>query len=281
MDIAINLWNDYVMALRSNLAASGFHIAGTESDDSIVIGFFSWQKRMVPAVPRKIHRAREFTCPAEFVRPVSQITAAIECGQDVIPYLSKTIRDLDYSDLMLNDWGVHHMHLGESFDSSGFITRTGPLLFLHFSDADAYYINVYPHSAWSKQEIVSIVHKNWPNLIKRFRVGNVLDLAREATDEDINTFRGSHINPMLKLDDGTIYAPIGLGSMSDGTAVDVMMNVTKMRRHFRIAEKAVKEAVAHASEQFTGHAKLRFILEMNGPNAYAVEEATRVAYKLW
>ena len=59
------------------------------------------------------------------------MTAKIRKGED-LTHLSKRITDLDYNDALLNDCGIHHLHLGIDVDDSGFDTRIGPLLFVHF-----------------------------------------------------------------------------------------------------------------------------------------------------
>lgn len=49
-------------------------------------------------------------------------------GDDVTPHLSSNILNDTYEDYLLNDWGIHHFHLGQNI-SDGFAGRTGPLLF--------------------------------------------------------------------------------------------------------------------------------------------------------
>jgi hypothetical protein len=44
---------------------------------------------------------------------------------------------------MLNDWGIHHLHLGTKISkNTGFVERTGPLLFVKFEKNVAYFIGV-------------------------------------------------------------------------------------------------------------------------------------------
>jgi hypothetical protein len=281
MKIEMSLWSDYVSILRRHLIACGFRMTGAEKDEAIVIGFLNWQKRQVHPASRKIHLSKTFQCPSQFVEPMAIIKKVIEEGLDMTPYLSKKIEDFDYSDQMLNDWGIHHMHLGESLEASGFVKRTGPLLFVRFTETDAYFVNVLSHGAWTKQEIVKTIHDNWPSLIAQYKLKDVISLRFRPTDDDVATLRGAHINTMLQLDDGVVYAPIGMGSMSDGTATDVMMHLITTRKNLREAEKAVRQEVMNKPSTFSGREKLKFLLELNGANAHAVEKNSRIAYKLW
>lgn len=281
MEIEINLWNDYIAILRTHLAASNFYLTGTETDDDIFIAFFNWKKRKVDPIPRKVHLSQEFQCPAEFNRPFTDIKSKIELGQDITPYLSKKIGELDYSDQMLNDWGIHHMHLGEILKPSGFVNRTGPLLFVRFTERDAYFVNIFAHGAWSKQEIVTTIHKNWSNIIEHYKLKDVVKLRFPPTDDDIAALRGAHINTMVQLDDGTVYSPIGMGLTLDGTAIDVVVSLNETKRTLRKAETKVQQEAKSKPATFAGLEKLRFILKLNGTTAYAVEEHSREPYKLW
>jgi hypothetical protein len=281
MEIKINLWNDYIALLRNNLNSSGFVVTGKISDENIFISFFNWQKRKIQAVRRKIYKSREFNCPAQFSNALKNIIDCITTGGDITPYLSKCLRRLDYSDPMLNDWGVHHLHLGDNIDVIGFIERTGPLLFVKFTADSAYLVNIYSHNAWAKLDIVEIIHSNWPEIIAPYKVENVIDLAFTPNDENVKALRKTNINTMLQLKDGTVYAPIGRGYMSNGTATDVMQELTNTRRILRKAEDEVKKDVRQNQVQFADEDILKFHLEFNGESAHAVEENTRIAYKLW
>jgi hypothetical protein len=281
MEIKINLWNDYIALLRNNLNSSSFVITGKMSDEDVFISFFNWQKRKVQPVSRKIYKSRKFNCPAQFSNVLINIIDCITTGKDITPYLSKAITRLNCSDSMLNDWGIHHLHLGDDTDGTGFIERTDPLLFVKFTDKAAYLVNIYPHGAWTKQDIVEIIHNDWPEIIASYKVENVIGLAFTPNDEDVKALRESNINTMLQLKDGTVYTPIGLGYMSDGTAMDVMLKLTNTRRILSKAEDEVKKDVSQNPVRFAGKDILKFHLELNSDSAHAVEENTRTAYKLW
>ena len=83
---------------------------------------------------------------------VNDIVRAIEAGEDLTPRLSRGVktayepkpmrdkrlhrrRDLD---LLIADWGVHHLHLGTTVCADGFVERGDDLLFAAFGDDTAY-----------------------------------------------------------------------------------------------------------------------------------------------
>ena len=98
-------------------------------------------------------------------------------GEDIRSYLGKEILDIDYHDEFLNDWGIHHLHLGTNLNKkTGFMGRTGPVLFVRFDKEYAYFINIYDHGAWIKQKIIKILHNNWPKTILQFKMKAVNSL---------------------------------------------------------------------------------------------------------
>lgn len=280
MDISINLWDEIAGVAKQHLIAAGFTPTGAETSDQLLIALWNWKKRLISPGKRTVHKASGFTCPPAYKAALVNIEQMIANGQDLTPYLSKHINHLDFSDPMLNDWGVHHMHLGDFMEASGFIKRTNALLFARFSETDAYFIGIFEHGNWADQEIVEIIHGNWPKLIERYKAMNALRLTIVPTNEDIARLRKGNVNALLQLKDGTVYTPIGLGFATDGTAIEISLKLVKLRGGINAVEKTIRE---HASTNplYAGQTSLEFHLEFQGDNAFAAEAATRVAYKLW
>lgn len=279
MLVEMNLWNDYIALLRNDLNNSGFSTAAM-SDEEVFIGFFNWQKRKVRVAKRGIHKSKQFVCPAEFRGVLGRISKRIAAGKDVTPYLSKDIRKLGCQDMMLNDWGIHHLHLGDKIDKRGFIARTDALLFVKFTAHAAYFVNIYQHGDWNSQDIVQVIHSNWPKLIVRHRI-HVDGLSHIASNEDIKALRKAHINTLLQLKDGTVYAPIGGGYASDGTSNDIALGLVQTRRRLRTAENEIRKDINQNPARFAGTVTMRFRGEFNGVSFRAIDETNRFAYKIW
>lgn len=66
-------------------------------------------------------------------------------GEDLCPHLSRRHARLDTLDGLLNEWGVHHLYLGTAHTAvgSGYMKRSGPVLFARITETDFYAINVY------------------------------------------------------------------------------------------------------------------------------------------
>ncbi len=53
------------------------------------------------------------TAPSGLGRNMRRITV----GEDITPYLSRAIRDIDYQDGLLSHWGIHHQGMVDDLDN--------------------------------------------------------------------------------------------------------------------------------------------------------------------
>jgi len=116
------------------------------------------------------------------------------------------VADADYEDAMMNDWGIHHLHLGTTVDAGGFVDRTGPVLYARLEPKDVYLLTVMEHGEWANQQLVQIIHDNWPRLLDRYRLRGVT-LPSSVTDGDIKRLRKGGVNTILRVTDGTVSRP--------------------------------------------------------------------------
>lgn len=122
---------------------------------------------------------------------------------------------------MLNDWGIYHLHLGTILEGDGFVKRTGPLLFARFDNENAYLINVMIHGSWTKQEMIRVLHDNWPESIEKHKQTG-FDLIHVPTDEEIKLARANGIIMSTQIEPGIYYDPIGGGQTSVKNSIEVM-----------------------------------------------------------
>lgn len=164
-------------------------------------------------------------------------------GVDIKPHLSTKILDLDYYDDMLIDWGIFHLHLGikQHPKFPEFVDRTKFVLFVIPHKNTLYFINCMNHSDWTKKENIEILHRNWPEIIKFFKVEDAIDVEYDATEKDIKTLRKCNINPIIKLNDGSVYFPTGLGKVMSGNSLFTTRKLIKLNRNIINFEKHVEE----------------------------------------
>ncbi len=207
----------------------------------------------------------------------------LTAGDDVTPYLSKMLLKSDYEDSLLNDWGIHHFHLGKNVDSSGFINRTGPLLFVFATPTDACCIGVFSHGVWSDQELVRILHRNWPAAISTFRLNGVLGLSQISSNQDIAELRKAGCQTVVEVEQGIVYAPTGGGYSTAGTSIAATLHSDYYLQLIESMETHVREKLDYFLENLS-QLKLApanppaFSLLVNNDGFFAVEAGSQVAF---
>lgn len=216
----------YAPELRSELEAK-------RASDLLII-YLNWCNRLVPAQPRTAHRsvALNRNPLVETLRSdLEKLIEKIENGHDLTAHLSKRVKvgyesptvgshgrrqDLD---LMLGDWQVHHLHLSSEIETDGFVKRDGPLLFVAFRAKDAYLIDIFPHRAWTREEIANILIDEWPNSGFVHEAKGIIEISHIPTEEERSMLRGAGINAPFIERNGKFYM-IGRGGLtSAGTPV--------------------------------------------------------------
>lgn len=282
MEIEIDLSKDWIDYLCNEISAAGYSSEVADSPDELSYKFFNIRKRRVPARTRAVHESSKLSCPQEHQSGYTTLKAKFANGDDVTPHLSKTILSDNYEDCLLNDWGIHHFHLGESI-SNGFAERTGPLLFALVKDSDIYCIDIKAHGAWSEQVLIRTLHEEWPEAIADYRIKGVLGLAYQPTNDDVAKLRKSGVQTMVQVDEGVVYGPIGGGYSTAGTSVQSRMLADRYRRLVRDIEKHVKESAGIFIEKIREHglvpeSRPRFQLLVDEKGFYVVELGSRVAF---
>jgi hypothetical protein len=150
---------------------------------------------------------------------IDEIEGASNRGEDLSPRLSRSVDELRHHDGLLNDWGIHHLHLGPLGSGLGARAgRSGPLLFVFVLEDRMYFLDVLQHGRghrpWIRRGLVETIHGNWPDAISRYRV-DVAGIAH-LKDDQVAIARSKNLSMFVQTKDGTVYAPLGGGYMSTG-----------------------------------------------------------------
>lgn len=286
MTLTIDFSADWKAYMLADIASQGYQVASSEPIDSISYKFLNVRRRKLQARPRNVHESSEFQCPANHSNGYELLKAKLTTGRDVTPYLSKSLLDINYDDPLLNDWGIHHFHLGQTVEDSGFIDRTGPLLFALVTPDDAYCINIFPHGAWSEQGLIKILHRNWPAAIAGFKLNGVLGIAHSVSNRDIAKLRKAGVQTTVEVGPGVVYAPLGGGYSTAGTSIRTTMQSDKYRRIIRSLESYVRENLQIfldkiAECRLTPASPPAFSLLVNDKGFFALEAGSKVAFMLY
>ena len=265
------------------------------SPEELCHRYLNLRRRLVSPGPRTVLLAHEFTCPPDLAGDFELVRRKIEVGEDLRPHLSRGFMNLDSHDMLLNDWGIHHLHLGTEMEPDGFVTRTGPVLFVRFAATAAYLLSVHEHGSWARQDFVRVLHRNWPDSISMWRLRGVLGLATEVTDEDISKLRSikipgekkkrAAVSTFVEVEPGVVYAPIGGGYSTAQTSIVVVRDCDRLLDALQGYEDAVRDRIPAFLNEAQSQGlpigdELSFKLRKVGNHVVAIEENTKAVLSL-
>lgn len=216
--IKIDLHSDFQSIMFDRLLNMGF--TPTSQENSPLL-FFKAAWHYVTRRKRQVFYSKEFTCPDAYKPALFKFQQLVEHGNDITPYMTKKRKDLGFNDLLFNDWHIHHFHLSDHIFPDESAKRSDYLLFAYFTDTSAYFLQVYSHRmsfAFSCQELIRILHRNWPELISNRRLEGISSI-RMCSDEEYSRKRKAHALTLVQADHDTVYFPLGGGYASDCSSI--------------------------------------------------------------
>ena len=221
-NIRIDLCSDYEEILDGYM---GTFVKTRKSSDDAVMDFFRLQRRLIEQKPRKILKAKDLTCPAGYEEKLAYLERCIMQGKNLLPFLSKGIRNLQNEDLLLYDWGIYHFHISNEKDKQDpvFVERSDYLLMVYVESDTIYFLDIVPHRrtdvvVWADTRYLDIVKENWPHLFDRY-VMNECTPMQVFNDKETYDLRKSGVSIISKWGErGAIFSPGG-GYASDTTSV--------------------------------------------------------------
>jgi len=246
--IELDLFSDWLKIAEDELKTEGYP---TENIDSqkIPILYFTLQKMKIMSIPRKILKSDIFMCPSEMLDALNILEEKIINGDDLRPYQSRLLKNIENKDGLLFDWGIHHLHLGTILQNDGFINRTGPLLYVRFYQDTAYFIDVLEHGAWTQQDLLRIIHRNFPSSIEEYKIPGIDGLERNYDDEEIKHLRNFNSNTLLEVAPGEFYLGPGGGFTGSGHSGDAVNMHIDNHNGIKELEAKIKESPEEVIKQ--------------------------------
>ena len=274
--INIHIYDDLVKIFRHEIEEVGYPTASITDPYKLIISYFTMRKRLVEKRPRRVYYPQGFTCPEPLKAGLDVLVHKFENGEDVNPHLSRTTKTLEFPDMMLFDWNIHHFHLGTELEPDGYMSRTGDILYAIVSKDEVHFIIIHPHNHWSDLDLIEIVHQNWPELISTFKIDGKPEVA--FSSNEIAQLRKAHVNVMITTQDGTGYLGMGMGFMTDGSSGAAALEAVRKAHEAKGVEKILIEELKKI-ESDLGRNDMIFDVEAvrlsNG--IYAVEHN----YNIW
>src|SRR5258707_4230893 len=197
-------------------------------DSDVLPKYFDSLRRWPAARPRRVREADDFLCPHELAKGWKLLRMKVLKGEDLRPHLAREHFGLSHRDGLLNEWGVHHLHLGVKpyFKDSSFVDRTKQLLFALITDDDFYAINIYPqHGDWETAELLESLHRNWPQVLAGYSIRLVP--GENLGKQERKSLRNANVQTFTAVSDGTVYAPIRGGVASSGVSIEAVMRTAR------------------------------------------------------
>ncbi len=225
--------------------------------------FFNWRDRSVPARPRTVYRsavlsANPLAADPQYKPGLDRIITLIETGQELTPHLSSGINNVYQSkgpvqtshlDLLLNDWGIHHLHLGTAIQKNGLVKRTGPLLFAVFGRDDVYLIDIMKHGKWADDAVIRTIVQEWPDAGIVNQLKGFTGLGAPVSEHQRMSLREAHLMGLVEID-GAVYAPAKMLTTA-GTSSQHVEAADEVLRRVRVFEEHLKNSPDYITTTLT------------------------------
>lgn len=243
--IDVDFWKDCVMWMRHELAALGH--TPPANDIEVAAHYVNLQRRRVRPRIRSVFIAKGLLVPAEQRAAFDALLRKMSAAEDLNPHLSRSVlRDANYDDALLNDWGMHHFHLGTRFEGDGFVERSDDVVCAIVHWDRIYVAGIRRHGDWAAHELIDAVDENWPELLTPLALNG--DGSRYSPEQH-KLARRSGLSPVTVLRDGRAVMAPGGGISTSGRSLRVSMRVGRMRYAMAVLQERfmtlVPEIEAH------------------------------------
>lgn len=191
----------------------------------VLLVYLNWCARLIPTQRREVLKSTELVQSAAYQTHravIDAIATKISRGEDLTPHLSRGVevrykptaerngknqrrQDLD---LLISEWGLHHLHLSIDVEGADFVQRTGDLLFVCFRPTQAFLIGVFEHGSWTNEDLVAISVHNWPEANLFYLLRGAIGLEHPIAAADRRSLRNAGVTSALEID-GKVYLPPG------------------------------------------------------------------------
>jgi len=114
---------DWLEYIESFLSTNNLKKPTELSHQELTHLFLNLKRRLVKVAKRDIVKSKELNCPTKLLSNLHDFEKSVKAGNDLKPYLSRLTKHLSKLDLLINDWGIHHFHLGNKLDNDGYMNR--------------------------------------------------------------------------------------------------------------------------------------------------------------
>jgi hypothetical protein len=207
----------------------------------------NWSHRFIPPRPRRVHLSKvlqdnPLVSDLEHRQALEALIEKIRTGAILTSHLSDRVlrgyepadpskpkalskrKDLD---LLLNDWLIHHLHIGPTLKRSGFFGGD-LMLFAAFKPHDAYLIDLMGHGNWEHEHLIEVIVREWPTQNLALILNGILP-GEQFSREDRRCLRNVGMPTTLNIDGTPV---MGAGCLSTaGTSGNAQYQVGQIHSH--------------------------------------------------
>lgn len=211
--------------------------------------YLTWKNRQITARPRRVHFSQALLQSHQYLShywQVESLATKLRMGEDVSGHLSTgalPANIMKKPDMLLSDWGIHHLHLSSASDSSRHWVnnRTSETLWILLAGDSAYLVGIFGHKKPMVFDgVVETIIREWNGAGVYHRSRTAVGLAFEAPKMSLEQARNGRINLFHEVD-GNVWMLTGMtcsgGSMMVTDQVNsVMINFKRTARYLEQAE---------------------------------------------
>ena len=241
-EVAMDLFEDLAGMAGANLRAQGYAIPSSFEAWHVLVAWLDVTRRVPTSRPRRVHAANELRCPTEHLAGLAQLAREFSCGADLRPRVSRKLLSPnllskpDPHDRLLNDWGIHHFHLGSV--TNGVAQGNAEVLYAIVDDADVYMIAVRGHT-FSEVALVQIIDANWPELLDELAI---YASNEPITSDEVAVARKGGVQTFVQIGARVIW-PRGGGYATSGHSIASMVKAREWAKATQQWEGMIREAL--------------------------------------
>jgi hypothetical protein len=249
---------DIVRQVKASLAAAGIGFdANLAAADPVLFlaAYYEFNARRIAPRARQVEYSAHLLASSpwkSYGTAIENIKTVSEAGQDLFPYQSTRVGKFEYHDLLLNDWGIQHFHLGAHSRGQQFAARTGDLLYATVESDRIRCLAILTHGSLADSDLLEIIEAEWPEYLDSWEIKDLVALGHIPSPEEVRKLRAAHIQSVLQLSSGRVLATPGGGYALSGTSIRAMIAAQRAHRVLTNAERFVRQHEASLRGEIGG-----------------------------
>lgn len=240
-----NFQDDLKNEISKILNNSGLKISLEQNIHKILIDFFNLKSKILESKKRNVFIVSELEEQIKLHNKRLEIQTIIQLandGENLNCFQTNKIIQSKQIDHLSNDWNVFHFHLSlESDKKPKFVKRGDLLLFAYIDEENIIFLGLDKHKdSFSNLKWLEILEKNYPHILKKFLAPDLPSVEKNFTTSDREKMWKSGVSSGFMNINGKTYLCPGLGKVTSGHNLKVIIQSNKILNWVTRVEDIVK-----------------------------------------